>query len=173
METTAQTDQTPRIETRDERPTVGISISVPFSEWGRAVALIGEVQAWLDARGVGDYGPPYFRYLAGEGLDDTFDLEIGWLVAEPVEGDERVVAGAVPAGRYAVLEHYGHPDSLFGSVMALDSWVTAQGLQLATHAGERRPHWTGRYEFYLTDPETQPDQSQWVTELASLLAATN
>ncbi len=120
----------PRVEERSEQPYVSIRTRANFTEWGGVNALIPEVQDWLTTRGTTPAGPPLYRYHQIGNLTDRFELEVGFPVATPVAGDERVTAGALPAGRYLVLEHRGHPDSIAGSHAALVDWAEARDVQL-------------------------------------------
>lgn len=131
-------------------------------------ALIGEVTDWLTRRDAPPTGPPLYRYHLIGSLTERFDVEVGFAVAEPLPGDERVTSGAFPAGRYLVLEHRGHPDSISGSHTALVDWAAAHGIALT--GSPDRLRWGLMYEAYLTDPEQEPDPSRWVTELAYLAA---
>src|SRR5487761_275577 len=86
-----------------------IHVSVTMEALGAVVPpLNGEVFGWLDARGIAPAGPPFWKYNV---IDMAQNLEVaaGCPVAEPVTGDGRVVAGVLPAGRYATLRHVGHP----------------------------------------------------------------
>jgi effector-binding domain-containing protein len=49
-------------------------------------------------------------------------------VVTPVDGDDRVLAGVLPAGRYATLRYTGHPDGLLGATAALREWAGQEGL---------------------------------------------
>ncbi|OLR94143.1 GyrI-like domain-containing protein [Actinokineospora bangkokensis] len=154
----------PRVETRSARPYACIRTRAPLSEWGRVNALVGEVRAWLDERGVAVVGAPQYRYhsvdVAGE-----IDVEVGWCVAEPVEGDGRVRPGEWPAGEYAVCDHVGSPDRITEAFARLDEWSARTGRPFA----KRGETWVGRFETYLTDPAHEPDLDRWRTEVAYLL----
>lgn len=81
-------------------------------------------------------------------------------------GDERVVAGVLPAGRYATLTHTGHPAELLKVTEALLDWAPRQGLAWDMTPGEDGERWGSRVEFYRTNPAEQPDMNKWVTQLA-------
>lgn len=52
-------------------------------------------------------GPPLYRYHRIGSLTDRFDLEVGFPVGAPIDGDDRVTAGTLPEGRYLVLDTAG------------------------------------------------------------------
>ncbi len=158
----------PRIEDRAEQPYVSIRSEANFTEWGGVNALIPEVQHWLTARDVAPVGPPLYRYHRIGNLTDRFDVEVGFPVAAPVAGDDRVTAGALPAGRYLVLDHHGHPDSIAGSHQALVEWADAHDVELT--GSPDRLHWGLMYESYASDPEVEPEPERWVTELVYQVA---
>ncbi len=84
----------------------------------------------------------------------------------PVEGDDRVIAGVLPAGRYATVVHVGPYDGLIGAVDNLLQWADSQGLEWDSSSAEDGEHWGCRLEIYLTDPSQQPDPATWQTQLA-------
>lgn len=155
---------------RPEQPYVSISIRASLSEWGSVNALVPEVYGWLAARGITPADALFYRYRVIGSMDEKFDVEVGVPVAEPiavpVEGDGRVVAGAKPAGRYAVRVHRGHPDSISRTHLDLLAWTEEQGFP-AVRDGET---WGGVFESYRTDPEVEPDPAKWETELAFLVS---
>ena len=48
--------------------------------------------------------------------------------ATPVAGDDRVLAGVLPAGRYATVRYTGHPDGIINAVADLRGWAEQEGL---------------------------------------------
>jgi effector-binding domain-containing protein len=151
---------------RAEQPYVSIRTRANFTEWGTVNALVPEVLDWLGQRGQAPAGPPFYRYHEIGGMAERFDVEVGFPVAAPVKGDDRVRAGSLPAGRYVLAEHHGHPDSIAASHMALVDWATEQGIALTGSPDRKR--WEVMLETYATDPATEPDPANWITELAYL-----
>jgi effector-binding domain-containing protein len=91
-------------------------------------------------------------------------------VAAAVAGDDRVVTGVLPAGRYATLTHVGHPSELVAATGALLDWAAGQGLTWDMSPDADGDRWGSRLEISLTDPRQEPDMSKWVTQLAFRLA---
>jgi effector-binding domain-containing protein len=160
---------TPEIVTRAEQPYVALRGRVSMAEIGAFAVRTPEVFAWLGAHGLPPAGPPFMRYNV---IDMTRDLEIdnGVPVAAPVEGDAEVIAGVLPAGRYATLTHVGHPSELMAATKALLDWAAAQGLTWDMSPSADGERWGSRLEIYLSDPREEPDMSKWVTQLAFRLA---
>jgi hypothetical protein len=95
------------------------------------------------------------------------DVEVGVVTPGPVEGDGRVTADVLPAGRYAALTYLNHG---LRANRALLDWVQEQGLQLDRADSEAGDRFACRYELYLTDPRSERMKTRWRIELAMLLA---
>ena len=161
---------TPEIVTRAEQPYAAIRTRVPMAELGAFAACIGEVFAWLGARGVAPAGAPFFKYNAIDMMREL-EVEAGVPVAAAVDGDADVLSGVLPAGRYATVTHVGHPDKLVEATKALLDWAAGLGLKWDVSAGDDgEERWGCRLEFYLTDPSEEPDMNKWETQLAFRLA---
>lgn len=156
----------PRIEQRPEQPYAGIRVRVTHPELGRAVPpLWPEVFGWLAQHGAAPAGPPFIRYLVVD-MDGELEVEAGVPVAAPVAGDGRVVAGVLPAGRWAALLHTGHPQELVAANAELQRWGAEKGLRWQVEGDV----WSGRIESSLTDPAREPDPGRWQTDVAYLVA---
>jgi effector-binding domain-containing protein len=159
----------PRIVERAEQPYVAVSGRVTMQTIGAIADRLPEVFAWLGARGLEPAGAPFFKYDLID-MERQLEVEAGVPVASVAAGDGEVVAGVLPAGRYASLTHVGHPDELVEATTALLDWAAQQGLawdMTETPEGQR---WGCRLEVYKTDPAEQPDMSKWETELLFRLA---
>lgn len=156
---------TPEITERAEQPYVAIKAGVTMEQLSGLADRLGEVFGWLAGRGVAPAGPPFFRYDVID-MAGLLAVEAGVPVAAPVEGDGRVIAGVLPAGRYGTALHVGPYDGLIGAVENLLQWAEAQGLEWDRSDADDGEHWGSRLEIYLTDPREQPDPSKWETELA-------
>jgi effector-binding domain-containing protein len=161
---------TPEIETRTEQPYAALRARVPMDGIAAFAVRTGEVFGWLGARGLTPTGgPPFLKFNV---IDMARELEIenGVPVTAPVDGDDLVVAGVLPAGRYATVTHTGHPSELVEVTGALLDWGAEQGLTWDISPSEDGDRWSARLEFYLTDPREEPDMSKWQTQLAFRLA---
>jgi effector-binding domain-containing protein len=160
---------TPEIRERAEVPYVAIRAHLAMHELAGLGQRLGEVFGWLAARGLAPAGPPFFRYNVID-MERQLEVEAGVPVLAVVPGDDQVISGVLPAGRYATLTHLGHPDGLVAPTTALLDWAGAHGLQWDVADGEDGQRWGARLEIYLTDPAEQPDMSKWETQLAFRLA---
>jgi effector-binding domain-containing protein len=159
----------PEIETRAEQPYVAVRAKVTMGEIAAFARRFGEVFGWLDSHGLAPAGPPFFKYNVID-MARELEMEAGVPVATATDGDDQIVAGVLPAGRYATLTHVGHPSELMAATKALLDWAAEQGLTWDVTPSEDGDRWAGRLENYLTDPEQEPDMSKWVTQLAFKLA---
>jgi effector-binding domain-containing protein len=159
----------PEIETRAEQPYVAVRAKVTMGEIAAFARRFGEVFGWLDSHGLAPAGPPFFKYNVID-MARELEMEAGVPVATVTDGDDQVVAGVLPAGRYATLTHVGHPSELMAATKALLDWAAEQGLAWDVSPSEDGDRWACRLENYLTDPEQEPDMSKWVTQLAFKLA---
>jgi effector-binding domain-containing protein len=160
---------TPEIVTRAEQPYVAIRGRVTMDEIGAFAVRTPEVFAWLGAHGVPPAGPPFLKYNV---IDMMRQLEIdnGVPVAAPADGDGDMIAGVLPAGRYATVIYVGHPSELVGATKALLDWGAAQNLTWDMSPSADGDRWGSRLEIWLTDPREEPDMSKWATQLAFRLA---
>jgi effector-binding domain-containing protein len=119
---------------------VGIRTSVTTDGIAAAVdQAFPELFGWLGQRGIEPAGAPLIRFHVIDMMAEL-DIEMGVPVAAPPEGDDRVKAGALPAGRYVVLRHVGHYDGLIDSNAELQRWARQQGVALESRenaAGRR------------------------------------
>jgi effector-binding domain-containing protein len=91
-------------------------------------------------------------------------------VTEPVIGNGRVLAGVLPEGDYVTVRHTGHPDTLVSATGSLLDWAAGQDLTWDMTPSPEGDRWGARLEIYHSDPQTEPDMTKWVTELAFRLA---
>ena len=159
----------PEIETRAEQPYVAVRAKVTMGEIAAFARRFGEVFGWLDSHGLAPAGPPFFKYNVID-MARELEMEAGVPIATATDGDDQIVAGVLPAGRYATLTHVGHPSELMAATKALLDWAAEQGLTWDVTPSEDGDRWACRLENYLTDPDQEPDMSKWVTQLAFKLA---
>ena len=161
---------TPTVAERPAQPYVAIRAQVTMQTLGAILPpLHPQVSAWLRGRDIPPAGAPFWKYNVID-MDRLLEVEVGVPVTAPVDGDDRVLAGVLPAGRYATLRYTGHPDGLLGATAALWEWVGQEGLtwdMTNTPDGER---WGARLEIYETDPGAEPDMTKWTTQLAFRLS---
>lgn len=97
------------------------------------------------------------------------DCEAGFPVYNATAGDQRVSDGVFPAGNYASIIYTGDFKDMMQAHVALEDWIREQGLTEKKYAENGRRLWGGRREIYLVDPDFEPNQDKWQTEIVFLL----
>ncbi len=157
----------PRIDERTEQPYMGIRAQVPINVMSKNVTrLFKEINAYAKLHSIKPAGPPFLRFHVID-MAREMDIEVGIPVAAPLPDDGQVCAGVIPAGRYASLIYTG---SGYTGNKALIEWAKAKGIQWDRWNDPKGDAFRSRYEFYLTDPKTEPKKTKWQIEVAIKLA---
>ena len=117
-------------------------------------------RAWVSAGGCS-----FFKYNVVD-IERGLEIEFGIPTANAVTGDERVIAGVLPAGRYASLVHRGPYQQLYDANAALLDWIREQGLAIDVTGSPQGDRFGCRLEIYLTDPAAEKDPAKLETEVA-------
>lgn len=156
----------PKLVDRNEQHYVAIRKLVTMAEIGPILPpLSDDVFAWLAEKGIQPSGAVFWRYNVVE-MDKKLEIDVAVPVASAVNGDGQIIADILPAGRYAIMLHTGHPAELEEATANLLAWAEKNNIQWKMN-GER---WGGRVEWYYSDPAIEPDMTKWETELAFLTA---
>jgi len=146
-----------------------IAIAVPMERLAAAGPLNGEVFNWLAQQHVSPVGPPFWKYNVID-MSGQLELEVGVATETPATADDRVGVGELPAGRYLETTYQGHPDGLLQATSDLLAHADTQGLTFDKADSPTGERWAARLEYYLSDPDQQPDMTQWDTTLSFKLA---
>jgi effector-binding domain-containing protein len=122
---------------------------------------------WLAGADVPPIGLPFWKYNVID-MERGMEVEVAAPVTTSVNGGDQVLAGVIPAGRYATLRYTGHPAGLAGATASLLEWAGRQNLAFDVKPAEGGDRWAARLEIYETDPD--PDMSKWTTQLLFRLA---
>lgn len=157
----------PKISLFNERPYVGIRVKTPFKGMFAVVdKLLKELRAWVKMHGIADEGPFFLRYYVID-MAGMMDVEVGFMVEKPLEGDDRVKPGVLPAGKYAHLTYSRY--ALRGN-KALLGWIQENNVNVDRWDDEEGDAFACRYEAYFTDYRVEPRKSAWEVELAIKVA---
>jgi effector-binding domain-containing protein len=161
----------PLIEHRAAQPYLALRLTLSRDELGRVVpSVLDELLGWLGARGLSAAGAPLIRYRVVDYRSGDVQVDVGVPTDAPGEnGDGRVVADVLPAGRYATVVHRGGYDTLVDSTAELLAWGREHGLPWRGDVGGDVTTWEARVERYLSGPAATPDAEQWLTEIAILM----
>jgi effector-binding domain-containing protein len=159
----------PKLESRNRKHYAAIrkQVFVPFGD--QLPLLWNEVHAWLASRDMTPAGPPFIRYITTD-MSKGLDIEVGFPVACNLASDNRISTGAFPAGIYATFIYSGpyENEGIVKATAFLLDWGKQNSLAWQTSILGETEIWESRVEFYLTDPEQEPDPKKWQTELAIL-----
>lgn len=162
----------PKIEQRPAQPYAAIRARVPMSQFPTLPPLWDEVFGWLAGKGVASAGAPFWNYRIID-MENTMEVDVGVPVDTPVQGDGRVTADVLPAGHYVTALYTGSvmDDGLMRATGDLLAWAEQNGVVWDKwQSGATGEGWKARTEFYLTNPDEEPDLDKWETELAFKVA---
>ena len=159
----------PKLEERSKQPYMGVRTQVPIRRLKNVIPkLLAEVFDWLGKQSLDPTGPPFIRYHVID-MQGLMDVEMGVPVASILSGDGRISPGVLPAGRYASLIYTGLKNGIKGNAALLD-WAKEQGIRWDRWDDEKGDAFGSRVEFFITDPDDEPDPKKWETEVAIRLA---
>lgn len=163
----------PQIQERAAQPYVAIACEVTDGVPAAVDPAFPELYGWLAEHGVVPAGPPFIRTLELDRAGEPLLLEVAAPVANPGAADDRVQAGALPAGRYVTFVHVGPYRSetvadLGAARAAVVAWMTDRGLTYS-HATERGSALACCVEHFRVGPVEEPDFTKWETELTYLI----
>jgi effector-binding domain-containing protein len=159
-----------RIVNRAEQPYVAVKSVVSMKEIGAVAGkFLGEIFGWVGGHGLTPAAAPFFKYNVVD-MERGLEIEFGVPTAALAAGDDRVIAGVLPAGQYASLVHRGPYEQLYEANGALLDWIKEQGLTIDVKASPDGDRFGCRLEIYLTDPGVEKDPEKWETEVAIRLA---
>jgi effector-binding domain-containing protein len=160
----------PNLEHRQEQNYLAIRTAVPIPFGKYLQPLWDEVNGWLKSQGIASPGPAIIRYLTTD-MSKELDIEVGFVVDEPVPGNERIIADVLPAGQYTTLIYTGsyRGKGIYKATVALLEWAKENGIVWDTTTKNGVEWWNGRAEWYLTDPTREKNTKKYQTELAFLV----
>jgi len=161
----------PKLEDRKEQYYLAIRTAVPIPFGKYLQPLWNEVEAWVKSLDIpaSAWGPAVIRYLTTD-MSTKLDIDVGFAVDRPIVGNDRIIAGVFPAGRYATLLYTGsyRGKGIYKATVALLDWAKENGIVWNTATKNGVEWWNGRAEWYLTDPAQETDMKKYQTELAFL-----
>jgi len=161
----------PKLVDRQEQHYVAIRTAVPIPFGTYLNPLWKEVDHWLKSKGITTYGPAIIRYLTTD-MSKKLDIDVGFIVAKPIPGDDRIRADVLPDGNYAVLKYTGpyKGKGIYKATVAILEWAKQNQIVWDKTVNEDAEWWAGRVEWYLSDPAIEADTHKYRTELAFLTA---
>jgi len=153
----------PKISFHNEQQYVGIREKTPFNGMFATVdKLLKELRHWVKSHSIADEGPFFLRYHVID-MEGMMDIEVGFIVQETQEGDDRVKPNVLPKGRYASLTYTRY--AMRGN-KALIGWINENNIRIDRWNDKEGDAFACRYEAYLTDYRVEPRKKEWNVELA-------
>ncbi|UJQ94889.1 GyrI-like domain-containing protein [Mariluticola halotolerans] len=160
----------PKIIERRAQPYIGMRGMVSMdgipAMFDRAFPLLFK---WMEENGIAPVGAAFCKYNLID-MEGELELEVGVPVATAQTGEGDVVAGILPAGRYATITHTGPYDQLMDVNAVLIGWAKETGVIWDAEETDKGDRFVCRLEIYETDPGEEPDPSRWITEVTIRIA---
>lgn len=132
---------------RGDTPVLSVRYRTSGTELSATMGPIyGEIAAFMGKKGIPFVGAPFAAYYNMD-MDDL-DVEIGFSVASPTQGDGRINATNLPGGSFATAKHTGPYATIEETYNALTAFVSEKGLQTESYM----------FEEYLNSPEDTPPE---------------
>ncbi len=148
-----------KIKEIKEQPTLSIRESATMPSIPTRVGQIfGEIFAFMSKRGITPAGAPfaYWHSMNSESISKgVFDMECGFPVGMPVEGEGQIKASKLPKGKVITAMHIGPYETLAQTYGTIQAWIEENEYQVQEDM----------WETYLTNPCEVPDKSNWMTEI--------
>jgi effector-binding domain-containing protein len=155
----------PKIVERRAQPYVAMrrNVRIPFGD--TVDATMPKLWQWIGDHHVEPVGPPFFKYNVID-MAKELEIEFGAPTATVLAGDDEVVTGTLPAGRYATITYHGHYDNLIEVNAVLIGWANLHRYQFDMQPTPKGDKFACRLEMYPNDPKEVPEPENWETVLA-------
>ncbi len=158
-----QAKEEPKIEFKRAQYYAAIAETVKIDELGPSIPKLAmEAEAWCKAHKL-KVGDSLIRYRVID-MERSLQIEVGFNLDHKAKGDKRVICSNMPAGRYVTVVHTGL-STMIQANGDLQDWAAKKGLKFAVKGNT----WSGRVEYYQTDPAKEPDMNKWKVEIAYAL----
>lgn len=154
-------------------PTIVEHRAMPYVAIRRAVTLpfdaeipdiLGTLFATMARHGVAPSGPLFFKH--NRIAMPEIEMEFGAPVAELPSTSGDLIAGHLPAGRYAEITSIGPYDDLFEVNGVLIGWARHKGLDFDSRVDGAHEWFANRLEIYHNSPDEEPDPQKLRTTVA-------
>ncbi|MEZ4672532.1 MAG: GyrI-like domain-containing protein [Anaerolineae bacterium] len=153
----------PTIEQRPEKTYMGIRIQTPYAGMRKDIDKIQkELEAWFKKNNIEASEPPFLRYHCID-MKGEMDMEYGIPVKAALQGEGRIKAGTIPAGRYVSIIYSGGG---YQGNKTLVEWNKKNDIPVDRWDSEKGDNFAARYEQFLTDPKIEPRKTKWQILLA-------
>jgi hypothetical protein len=158
-----------RIEHRPALTYCALPLECKPAALGRSVpAAYRELDLCLAEHGIEERGMALIRYRRAV-RDGPIEVEVGWLLHEPMAAEPGRISEELPEGDYAVVEYEGPYSGLAAIGRDATLWASVQEREIATRSSAGADEWESYYELYVTDPIAGSKGPAGVVEVCLLL----
>lgn len=160
----------PCVIVRDAESYVALAASGPMPRLPEfAPPKLPELHRWMAENGVVPGGPSFFRYRLFDSARHV-ELEVGSPAVGAITPAGGIIAGELPAGRYAFATHTGPYDRLYDAFLMLEGWMGGRGLTPEGVYGPEGARPGCQMEIYRVTPTDEKDPRRWKTDILVKLA---
>lgn len=142
-------------KTVNTQPVLTITESVEYTKIGEAMGrMFGEVMAYIKKNNIKITGYPFAAYPDWD-TTKLIKMEAGIPIEKPVKAFGKVKMSQIPGGKVVMAIHYGAYETSNITHEAINKYIEEKKLVMNGAV----------YEVYVTDPQQEPDQSKWITEI--------
>lgn len=154
----------PTIVEHPATPYVAIRRVVTLPYGDAIPEVLGTLFSTMARNGIAPSGPLFFKHdrIAMPEIEMEFGVPVAAL--PPASGD--LVAGLLPAGRYAEITSIGPYDDLFEANGVLIGWARHKGLVFDSRVDGADEWFANRLEIYHNSPDEEPDPQKLRTTVA-------
>ncbi len=162
----------PKIETRVEQFYVAVLAKMPMQQMTQILLpLWNDVFAFLAAKDLQQAGAPFWRYRIIN-MEGDYQIEAGVPVSRAAIGEGKFLASSFLAGQYLTAIYTGNVKGkgLYFATGDFLGWAEKNNIKWDAWDAPEGHAWEARTEFYLTNPDQEPDDNKWQTELVFKIA---
>lgn len=147
---------------------VRLQAAIPFGK--HLNPAWGKVNKWLAAQGQTAHGPAIIRYLTTD-MSTRLNMDVGFIIDQPLPGNAEVFCDMLPAGKYACLMHTGsyRGNGVYKANVTMVEWSKQNNISWDTSEVNGVEWWKSRVEWYFNDPAIDPDPQTYKTELTFMV----
>ncbi len=136
------------IEIKEEKtqPVLSIRTRVAVQDLPNVIGeSYGKIMQYMESIGQQPAGAPFVAYYNMD-MDDL-DLEIGFPVSKPLDGEGEITRSEIPAGKYVSMMYKGPYAGMEKPYAEMGKWIEEHGY---------KPKWIS-YEYYYNSPMEVPE----------------
>ncbi|MDD5507335.1 MAG: SRPBCC family protein [Bacteroidales bacterium] len=140
-------------QTISAQPALSIKDSAMVDMIGSKMGeMYGKLMGFITERNIRIAGPPYTISYSWD-YNKPFVFEAGIPIQSPAAGEGDIMASEIAAGDVVCAPYYGPYDDMGALHEKIQLYLAAKHIQYVGYP----------WEVYMTDPQTEPDSTKWLT----------